>query len=89
MSLDSLLETGEKIYLEKYKDTLEKNSLGLYAVIDVESKECIVNADKLKAFELAQKSFGEEKLFFVVQIGELNEPNVNFKENASSLSWAL
>ncbi len=89
MSLDTLLETGEKIYLKKYKNTLERESLGSYAVIDVESEECIINENKLKAFEIAQKTFGQEKLFFVVQVGELNESHVNFKENASSLSWAL
>lgn len=89
MSLDTLLETGEQIYLNKYKNILEQESLGSYAVIDVESEKCIINEDKLKAFEIAQKMFGQEKLFFVVQVGELNESHVNFKENASSLSWAL
>mgnify|MGYP003405434075 CR=1 FL=1 len=48
-----------------------------------------VEEDKLKAFEIAQKTFGREKLFFVVEVAELNESHVNFKENASSLSWAL
>jgi hypothetical protein len=89
MSLDTLLETGEQIYLKKYKNALERESLGSYAVIDVESEECVINEDKLKAFQIAQKTFGQEKLFFVVQVGELNESHVNFKENASSLSWAL
>lgn len=88
MTVDTLLQVGEKLYLSKYKEKLEKEFLGSYAVIDVEEEDYVVSESKLEAFELAKEKFGDEKLFFVVQIGELNESTINFKENAS-LSWAL
>lgn len=88
MDLDTLLETGEKLYLRTYKAKLEKEFLGFYFVLDVENDEYVVAEDKLKAFELATQKFGEDRLFFGVQIGDLNESVVNFKENAS-LSWAV
>jgi len=88
MDLDKILELGQKLYLEKFREKLEKESLGSYAVIDVEKEEYVISESKLQAFDLARKTFGEGKLFFGVHIGELNTSTVNFKENAS-LSWAV
>ena len=56
MSLDTLLETGEKIYFDKYKESLEKEYLGSYIVIDVDSEKYVINNDKLKAFEEAKNN---------------------------------
>ena len=89
MSLDMILKRGEELYLERFREKLEKEFLGSYVVIDVDKKEYVVSESKLKAFELARETFGEDKLFFSVQIGDLDVANVNFKENASSLSWAI
>ena len=88
MDLDLILKEGERLYLDKFREKLEKEFLGSYAVIDIDKQEYIVSENKLKAFELARETFGENKLFFGVHIGELNTSTVNFKENAS-LSWAV
>jgi hypothetical protein len=89
MSLDTILKKGEALYLEEFRDKLEKEFLGSYAVIDVDEERFVVSENKLKAFELAKETFGEDKLFFSVHIGELDTATVNFKENATPLSWAV
>lgn len=89
MSLDMILKKGEELYLERFRDKLERGFLGSYAVIDVDKEEFVISENKLKAFELAKETFGEGKLFFCVHIGELDTSTVNLKENASSLSWAV
>ena len=90
MSLDRILELGQKLYLEKFKEKLEKEFLGSYAVVDVEKEKYVIAESKLQAFDLARKTFGDGKLFFGVHIGELDTSTANFteKENAS-LSWAV
>lgn len=76
-SLEEILRLGEKFYVEKLKDKLEKKYKGQYAVIDVENKRYVVNQEKLKAIEKANQKFGK-KLFFIVQIGEI-ETTINLK----------
>ena len=92
MNLDKILAEGERLYLNKYKAELEKEFLGFYAVIDIETEQYVVSENKLKAFELAKEKFGDEKLFFGVHVGELNTSTVNFKDNTkenATLSWAV
>ncbi len=80
-----ILEGGEKFYLESLKSHLEKEHTGEYVAIDVDSKKYIVDANKMSAIKRAQNDFGE-KLFYIVQIGNLNEPTVNFRER-KNVAW--
>jgi len=84
MSLEDLSRLGEKYYTEELKDTLEKEHMGEFAVIDVEQKKFKVNSDRLAAIEEAKREFGD-KLFFIVQIGSTQSPNRNF--SAQKYAW--
>lgn len=77
LSLEELTRLGRKFYLEELKDTLEKDFMGQFAIIDVEQKKYVVDEDRLAAIEKAQKEFGE-KLFYIVHIGSLRNTNSNF-----------
>ena len=68
-SPDEIIKLGEQIYFKK-KDKLEKNQYGEFVVIDVDTKECFVNEDKLAAIQEAEKKY-PGKLFFIAQIGNL------------------
>lgn len=78
LSLENISRLGEKYYLEELKSILEKENLGQYAVIDVEEKRYVVDADRFNAVEKARKDFGDEKLFYIVQIGMLQQSSVNY-----------
>jgi hypothetical protein len=76
-SLEEITKAGEKFYHDKLKDKLEKENMGQYAVINVEQKKYHVDPDRLVAVEKARKDFGD-KLFYIVQIGGIQNPNINF-----------
>jgi hypothetical protein len=76
-SLEEITKAGEKFYFDKLKEKLERESIGQYAVIDVEQKKYHVDSDRLIAIQKAQKAFGD-KLFFIVQVGSLKHPSMNF-----------
>lgn len=79
VSPDELVTLGEQIYFEK-KDELVANHLGEWAVIEVETKEIIINADKLTAIQEAKEKF-PDKLFYIVQIGNLKpQPDSEINE---------
>ena len=77
LSLEELSQLGHKIYFEELKDVLEKDYFGQYAVIDVEQKKYQVDPDRLAAILKAKKEFGD-KLFYIVQIGNLQNPRLNY-----------
>src|SRR5919198_322935 len=77
LSVDEIIRAGEKFYFDELKEKLEKENMGQYAVIDVEQKKYCVDPDELVAIQKAQKAFGE-KLFYIVQIGSLKRPSMNF-----------
>jgi hypothetical protein len=72
-----IAEGGQKIYFDELKDKLEKEHMGEYAAIDVEQKKYQVDPDGVTAIEKARKAFGE-KLFYIVHIGNLRRPSMNF-----------
>lgn len=77
-SPDEILTQGEKIYFDN-KTKLEKTNIGKFAAIEIDSKEIFVDRDKLVAIQKAQKKY-PQKLFYIVQIGNLrkqNESNIN------------
>src|SRR5919201_7083407 len=77
LSLEEITKAGEKFYFDELKEKLEKENMGQYAVIDVEQKKYRVDPDELVAIQKAQQDFGN-KLFFIVQIGNLKYPSTNF-----------
>ncbi|MFA6601748.1 MAG: hypothetical protein WCT02_02710 [Candidatus Paceibacterota bacterium] len=79
LSLEEISKVGEKFYIEKLKDKLEKDYLGQYAAIDVEQKKYQIDSDRLVAVEKAKKEFGD-KLFYIIQIGSTQNPGLNFSE---------
>ena len=85
-SPDELVSVGEQIYFEK-KDELEKERFGEYAVIEIDSKKIFINQDKLKAIQEAEKQF-PNKLFFIVQIGNLKQPMSETRE-LKKYGWPL
>ncbi len=78
-SLEEILKLGEKIYTEELKDNLEKKFRGQFVVIDVEKRKYKIDADRLIAIEKAKKMFGD-KLFYIIQIGNIQSPSTNFSE---------
>lgn len=66
---EEIIQLGEQIYFEK-KNDLEQNHYGEFVVIDVDTKDCIINADKTIAIQEAEKKY-PDKLFFIAQIGNL------------------
>jgi hypothetical protein len=76
-SVEEIIRAGEKFYFGELKEKLERDNMGQYAVIDVEQKKYRVDPDELVAIQKAQKDFGD-KLFFIVQVGSLKHPSMNF-----------
>ena len=77
LSLEEITKAGEKLYFDKLKEKLEKENMGQYVVIDVEQKKYHVDSDRLVAVQKARRDFGD-KLFYIVQIGSIQNPSVNF-----------
>lgn len=73
-SPDEIVTLGKQIYFEN-KDKLESEHAGEFAVIEVDSRDITINADKLAAIEEAKRKF-PDKLFFIVEIGTLKEQSV-------------
>jgi hypothetical protein len=77
LSLEEIVNGGQKFYFDELQSKLEKEHWDEYAVIDVEQKKYRVDPNELAAIEKAQKAFGE-KLFYIVHIGYLRRPSMNF-----------
>ena len=80
-----ILKKGEALFLSTFKKELESEHMGDYAVIDVDSKKYIIDSNKIQAIKKAQGEFGN-KLFYIVQVGYLDEPTVNFRER-KNVAW--
>lgn len=87
-SLAEIVRGGEALYLNKFRQVLERECHGRYAVIDVVSEQYVTDEDKVKAFEKATAKFGPDKLFYVTRVGDLTGPTMNFKDHAR-LSWSF
>ena len=72
ISPEDLVKFSEKIYFDN-KEQLELKSFGKFAVIDIESKQIIVDSDKTTAIQSAQSQY-PGRLFYIVQIGNLQSP---------------
>jgi hypothetical protein len=81
-----VLSKGEALYLERFKDALEKEHDGEYLAINVDTEDYLLGIDKLALVKKAQETFGSSKLFYIVQIGNLMGPTVNFRARQNA-SW--
>ncbi len=77
-SSENLTKIGEKYYLDNLKDKLEKTNNGDFLVLEVESHKYFINQDLMVALNQAKNEF-PDKLFFIVQIGTLQKPAINYK----------
>lgn len=84
---DELVSLGEQIYFSK-KDELEKEHYGEYAVIEVESRDITINADKLTAIQEAQTKHAD-KLFYIVQIGNLKQSSSSELNEVYKYGWSF
>lgn len=78
-SAEEITKVGEKYYFETLKDKVEKTNNGDFLVLEVESKKSFINKDLMIALSEARKQF-PSKLFFIVQIGTLQRPTMNYKK---------
>jgi hypothetical protein len=78
-SLEYITKVGMEFYLQDLKEKLEKTENGKYLVLEVDSKTYFIDEDLLDAIEKAEEKF-PDKLFFIVQIGTLQDPFVYQKE---------
>ena len=85
-SPEEIAQMGEKFYFDELKDTLESDKRGQYVVIDVMNKKHVVDPDKLVALQRAEEDFGKQ-LFYIIQVGNLQKPNANFKKRL--YAWKL
>lgn len=79
-ALEDILRKGERLYLDRFKGELEKSSYGHYIVIDVDDERYVVASTKLQAITEAKERFGD-RLFYTVQIGNLEHPTVNHRQS--------
>jgi len=78
-TLEEISTNGAKIYAD-LRESLEKEHMGEYVVIDVDNGKYVTDPDRLAAVEKAKKDFGD-KLFYIVQIGSTQTSNTNFSSN--------
>ena len=86
-SPEELVSTGERIYFSM-KDELEKKYFGQFVVIEVDSKDIIVNSDKLTAIQQAQTKH-PNKLFYIVQIGNLKQQSTFELNEIRKYGWSF
>ncbi len=84
-SLETLVRRGNVFYAAN-KDFLEKNFMGQFAVIDVETEKYEIDPDRSVAIEKAKKNFGE-KLFYIVQIGSIQKIGASF--STKKYAWDI
>ena len=77
-SLEEIVRKGEDLYLHKFRIDLEKNHSGLYVAIDTGKEDFVVGQSQIEAIEAAKEKFGQ-KLFYIIQIGSLDKPTVNYR----------
>ncbi len=82
---EEVLRKGEAIYLDTLKQNLEVDHMGKYVAIDVNSQAYLLDADKSVLIKKAQEAFGK-KLFYMVQVGNLEEPSINFRDR-KNVAW--
>jgi hypothetical protein len=81
---EEITKKGEEIYFNELKDKLEKNHIGEYLVLEVESKKEFVNPSLIIALKRAKQNF-PQKLFYIVQIGSIHKPITNY--NKANYAW--
>ena len=63
-----LARKGEQIYQNELTEKLEKEHIGRFVAIEVESKEYFLGDNQIDALTLARKKF-PTKVFYLVKIG--------------------
>ena len=62
-TLEEITKLGEEIYLKELKGNLEKEHMGEYVVIDVDTKHYFVDSDSLVALEKAKRNIQTKSSF--------------------------
>ena len=86
-SPEELVKLGEKIYFDN-QGQLEKDHFGKFAVIEVDSKDITIDADKTTAIQNAQQKH-PNKLFYIVQIGNLQQSTAGEMNEMRRYGWAF
>jgi hypothetical protein len=82
----AITKLGERYYVKKRKEKLEKKHMGEYAVIERRGERIHrTDADRLVAVEKASRDFGD-KLFYIAQVGSVPS-SINFI--AQKYAWNL
>ena len=74
---EDITKRGQEIYFNELLEELEKNHSGEYLVLEVESKEQFISSDLLAALNEAKEKYSN-KVFYIVQIGSVHKPVVNY-----------
>lgn len=77
---EEISRIGDQFYFSDLRERLEKNDLGKYVVIEVESKDYFVDKDLVVALEKARKKH-PAKIFHIIQIGTLDKPSINYRKH--------
>lgn len=73
LSPEEVNRIGEKIYIEKYEDTLEREHPNEYLVLEVETGKIFVGKQLTELVVKANQKY-PNKLFYVTRIGHIGEP---------------
>ena len=78
--------TGEKIYEERYKDDLEKDSHGKFAVINIRTDDIRLGDTAEEAFEKARE-VDPKGVFHLVRVGFPSAFQVSYAKLNSESDW--
>lgn len=74
----AIVEAGERIYQEKFKNDLESNRKGQYAVINVLKETAVTAATPELAFEKARKA-DPNGVFHLIRVGYSGAYQVSYQ----------
>lgn len=82
-SPEEVTKRGEEIYFNELKSKLESTNKGDYVVIEVVSKKYFIDKDLLNALNKAKEKY-PDKLFFIVQIGTLQNTSMGYRKQKNA-----
>lgn len=82
---EEITKMGEEYYFSKLQSKLEPIENGKYIVLDVESKDYVINADLMSAVNEAQRKH-PNSLFYIAPIGLISRPTMSNFQYAWQLS---
>lgn len=89
MKPEQVAELGEKIYKEKYQQTLEAAYTGQFVAVDVKNELCSVDESPTGALQKAREK-SPTGLFHLIKIGSKGAFRVSYsKHGHAPLDWIL